>query len=62
MGAKLGLFEEHKLKVFENRVLRQIFGHKGKDDRMWRKEHNDELHSLYSSLIIVNEIKSRRMR
>jgi hypothetical protein len=64
MGAKLGLSlrEEHSLRVFENRVLRKIFGPKREEDRLWRKLHNDELHSLYSSLNIVRVIKSRRMR
>jgi hypothetical protein len=56
------LGEEHRLRVFENRVLRRIFGPKRKEDRSWRKLHNDELHSLYSSPNIVRAIKSRRMR
>jgi hypothetical protein len=56
------LREEHKLRVFENRVLRRIFGPKGEEDGSWRKFHNDELHSLYPSLNIVKVIKSRRMR
>jgi hypothetical protein len=56
------LREEHKLRVFENRVLRRIFGPKSEEDRSRRKLHNDELHSLYSSLNIVWVIKSRRMR
>jgi hypothetical protein len=43
-------------------VLRRIFGPKREVDRSWRKLHNDELHSLYSSLNIVWVIKSRRMR
>jgi hypothetical protein len=43
----LTLREEHKLRVFENTVLR-IFGPKKKEDGSWRKLHNDELHSLYS--------------
>jgi hypothetical protein len=55
------LREEHKLRVFENRVLR-IFGPKREEDGSWKKLHNDELHSLYSSPNIVREIKSRRMR
>jgi hypothetical protein len=42
-------------------VLR-IFGPKRKEDRSWRKLHNDELHSLYSLPHIVRVIKSRRMR
>jgi hypothetical protein len=46
---------------FENRVLRRIFGPKREEDGSWRKLHNDELHSLYSSPNIVRVIKSRRM-
>ena len=59
----LTLREGHRLTVFENRVLRRIFG--PKRDRViveWRKLHNVELNSLYSSLNIVRVIKSRRMR
>jgi hypothetical protein len=55
--------EEHKLNVFENRVLRRIFG--PKRDRVtggWRKLYNEELHNLYSSQTIMRIIKSRRMR
>jgi hypothetical protein len=56
------LGEEHKLRVFENRVLRGIFGPKREEgDGSWGKLHNDELHSLYSSLNIIRVIKSRRM-
>jgi hypothetical protein len=54
--------EEHRLRVFENRVLRRIFGPKWVQDRSWRKLHNDELHSLYYSPNIVRVIKSGRMR
>jgi hypothetical protein len=43
-------------------VLRKIFRPKGEEDGSWRKLHNDELHSLYSSPNIVRVIKSRRMR
>jgi hypothetical protein len=49
--------------VFENRVLRRIFG--PKRDEMtggWRKLYNEELHDLYSSLNIIRIMKSRRMR
>jgi hypothetical protein len=55
--------EEHKLRVFENRVSRRIF--EPKRDRVtgrWRKLHNKELHNLYSSPSIIRIIKSRRMR
>jgi hypothetical protein len=56
------LREEHRLRVFENRVLRRIFGPKRKEDGSWRKLHNDELHGLYYSPNVVWVIKSRRMR
>jgi hypothetical protein len=58
----LTLRKEHRLRVFENRELRRIFGPKREEDGSWRKLHNDELHNLYSSLNIVRVIKSRRMR
>jgi hypothetical protein len=51
------LGEEHRLRVFENRVLRRIFGPKREEDGSWRKLHN-ELHSLYSSPNIVRVITS----
>jgi hypothetical protein len=51
--------EEHRLRVFENTVLRRIFGPKREEDGSWRKLQNDELHSLYSSPNIVRVIKSR---
>jgi hypothetical protein len=56
------LREEHRLRVFENRVLRRIFGTTREEDGSWRKLHNGELRSLYSSPNIVRVIKSRRMR
>jgi hypothetical protein len=58
----LTLREEHRLRVSENRVLRRIFGPKSEEDGSWRKLHNNELHSLYSSPNIVRVIKSRKMR
>jgi hypothetical protein len=58
----LTLREEHRLKVFENSVLRKIFGPRREEDESWRKLHNDELHNLYSSPNIVRVIKSRGMR
>jgi hypothetical protein len=58
----LTLREKQRLGVFENRVLRRIFGPKREEDGSWRKLHNDELHSLYTSLNIVRVIKSRRMK
>jgi hypothetical protein len=54
--------EEHRLRVFENRVLRKIFGPKREEDRSRRKLHNDELHSLYASPNIFRVIRSKRMR
>jgi hypothetical protein len=54
--------EERRLRIFENRVLRRIFGPKMEEGGSWRKLHNDELHSLYSSTNIVRVIKSRGMR
>jgi hypothetical protein len=56
------LGEEHRLRVFENTVLRKIFGPKREEDGSWRKVHNDELRHLYSLLNIIRVIKSRRMR
>jgi hypothetical protein len=58
----LTLREEHRPRVFENRVLRRIFGPKREEDGSWRKLHNDELHSLYSSLYIVRVIKAKKLR
>jgi hypothetical protein len=59
----LTLREEHKVRVFENRVLRRISGPKRNEVMgKWRKLHNGELHNLYSSPDIIRQIKSRRTR
>jgi len=57
------LREECRVRVFENRVLRRIFGPKGDEvKREWSKLHNEELNDLYSSPNIFRVIKSRRIR
>ena len=59
----LTLREKSKLRVFENRVLRRIFG-PGRDKvtGKWRRLHNEDLNGLYSSPNIIRAIKSRRIR
>jgi hypothetical protein len=57
------LREECRLRVFENRVLRRIFGPKrGEVTEEWRRLHNKELYALYSSPNIIRVIKSKRLR
>jgi hypothetical protein len=59
----LTLREEHRLRVFENRVLRKIFGPKRDEvTGEWRKLHNKELLDLYSSPSVIRLINLRRMR
>jgi hypothetical protein len=55
--------EEHRLRVFENRVLRRMIGQKRDEvTGAWRKLHSEELRNLYSSSNTIIIIKSRRMR
>jgi hypothetical protein len=59
----LTLRVEHRLRVFENWVLRKIFGVKRHEVMGgWRKLHTEELHSLYSSASMIRMMKSSRMR
>ena len=64
MGVKFGFpqRDEHRLRVFENRVLRKIFGSKREDvTGEWRRIHDEELYDQYPSPNIVRVIKSNRI-
>jgi len=56
------LREEHRLRVYEKRLLRKIFAPKREIGGSWRKLLSDELHNLHSSPNIVRLIKSRRLK
>jgi hypothetical protein len=59
----LTLKEECRLRVFENRVLRRIYGPKTDQvTEVWRRLHNKELYALYSSPDIIRVINTRRLR
>ena len=63
LALEIKLREERKLRVFENTVLRKIFGiRRDEVTGEWRRLHNEELNDMYSSPNIVRVIKSRRMR
>jgi hypothetical protein len=58
----LTLREEHRLRVFENRVLRRIFGpERDEVTGEWRKLHNEELRNLYSSPDIIRQVKANEV-
>ena len=61
-NSSLTLREEYRPTVFENRILRRIFGSKRDVNGEWRRLHNEELHSLYRSSNIVRVINSRILR
>ena len=58
----LPLRKESRLRVFENRILRRVFGLKRDEYGEWRRLHNEELHSMYRFPSLVRVIKSRRLR
>jgi hypothetical protein len=59
----LTLREDHRLLVFENRVLRRIFVPKREEEAGgWKRLHSEEFHNLYASPYIIRVIKSRKMR
>ena len=58
----LTLWKECRLRVFENRILRRIFGPKRDENGEWRRLHNEKFHSLYRSPNTVRVIKSAKLR
>jgi hypothetical protein len=58
----LTLRKAHRLRIFENRILRRIFGPKRDSNGEWKRLQNEELHSLYRSPNIVSVIKSKRLK
>jgi hypothetical protein len=54
--------EKHRVRMFENKVVRRIFGRKRDQVTGWKRLHNGALRDLYSSPSIIRMIKSRRMR
>ena len=58
----LTIREECRVRVFENRILRRIFGPKRDVNEVWRRLHNEELHSLYRSPNVVRVLKIIRLR
>jgi hypothetical protein len=63
MGVKFALWDEHRLRVFENREMRRIFEPKREEvAKGWRRLHNEELHNLYASPNVIRVIKSRSIR
>ena len=58
----LTLREERRLRVFENRVLRRMFGSKRDENGEWRRLHYEKIHSFYHSPNTFRDIKSKRLR
>ena len=64
-GCETGYFtlrEESRIRVFENKIRRRMFGPKREDNREWRRLHSKEIGSLSRSPNIIRVIKSRRLR